>query len=189
MLKPFYQGKLDSFCAIYAVLNCLRITHTLRGKKARDIFNDTLMGLIGDAGKFRDFLEQKTDYFDVVDGMLAEQAKCFPMQVIRPFGPNDSPDEEKLWQTFATWLGPGPQRAVLFRFIRRITAGGEPSSRHWTCTARIDKDVMQLFDCSHEAEAILNVRRDAFVTDSARITRDRLLYIQPDSVRLVRLPF
>ena len=27
MLKPFYQGKLDTFCAIYAVLNALRLTH------------------------------------------------------------------------------------------------------------------------------------------------------------------
>ena len=25
MIKPFYQGKLDTFCAIYAVLNALRL--------------------------------------------------------------------------------------------------------------------------------------------------------------------
>ena len=25
MLKPFFQGKLDTFCAIYAVLNALRL--------------------------------------------------------------------------------------------------------------------------------------------------------------------
>ena len=37
MLKPFYQGKLDTFCAIYAVLNALRLTHGIRTLKAREI--------------------------------------------------------------------------------------------------------------------------------------------------------
>ena len=45
MLKPFYQGKLDTFCAIYAVLNALRLTHGIRTLKAREILNDTLMAL------------------------------------------------------------------------------------------------------------------------------------------------
>lgn len=45
MLKPFYQGKLDTFCAIYAVLNALRLTHSIRVLKAREILNDTLMAL------------------------------------------------------------------------------------------------------------------------------------------------
>lgn len=47
MLKPFYQGKLDTFCAIYAVLNALRLTHGIRVLKARDILNETLLALAG----------------------------------------------------------------------------------------------------------------------------------------------
>ena len=39
MLKPFFQGKLDTFCAIYAVLNALRLTHGIQTLKARDILN------------------------------------------------------------------------------------------------------------------------------------------------------
>ena len=45
MVKPFYQGKLDTFCAIYAVLNALRLTHGIRVLKARDILNETLLAL------------------------------------------------------------------------------------------------------------------------------------------------
>ena len=40
MLKPFFQGKLDTFCAIYAVLNALRLTHGIQTLKARDILNE-----------------------------------------------------------------------------------------------------------------------------------------------------
>lgn len=53
MLKPFYQGKLDTFCAIYAVLNALRLTHGIRVLKARDILNETLLALAGSPGRFQ----------------------------------------------------------------------------------------------------------------------------------------
>jgi hypothetical protein len=69
MLKPFYQGKLDTFCAIYAVLNALRLTHNIRVLKARDILNETLLGLSASPEAFRAVLEQETDYCGLVDGM------------------------------------------------------------------------------------------------------------------------
>ena len=47
MPKPFFQGKLDTFCAIYAVLNALRLTHGIQTLKARDILNETLLSLAG----------------------------------------------------------------------------------------------------------------------------------------------
>lgn len=50
MLKPFFQGKLDTFCAIYAVLNALRLTHGIQTLKARDILNETLLSLAGKPG-------------------------------------------------------------------------------------------------------------------------------------------
>ena len=80
MLKPFYQGKLDTFCAIYAVLNALRITHSIRVLKARDILNETLMALAMSPEAFRAVLEQETDYCNLVDGMLRAQG-LVPMSV------------------------------------------------------------------------------------------------------------
>ncbi len=53
MLKPFFQGKLDTFCAIYAVLNALRLTHGIQTLKARDILNETLLSLAGKPGALR----------------------------------------------------------------------------------------------------------------------------------------
>ena len=70
MLKPFYQGKLDTFCAIYAVLNALRLTHGIRTTRARDILNETLMALAGNPEALRAVLTQETDYLQLVDGIL-----------------------------------------------------------------------------------------------------------------------
>ena len=74
MVKPFYQGKLDTFCAIYAVLNALRLTHGIRVLKARDILNETLLALAGAPEAFRAVLDQETDYLNLVDGMLPRRS-------------------------------------------------------------------------------------------------------------------
>ncbi len=59
MIKPFYQGKLDTFCAIYAVLNALRLTHGIRTSKAREILNATLLGISENRKLFEDVLYGK----------------------------------------------------------------------------------------------------------------------------------
>ena len=53
----------------------------------------------------------------------------------------------------------------------------------------MNDEILHLFDCSHEAEAILNIRKDSFVTRPEAVSQGRLLYIQPGSLRLLRLPF
>ena len=74
MPKPFFQGKLDTFCAIYAVLNALRLTHGIQTLKARDILNETLLSLAGKPDALRAVLEQDTDYMQLVDDMPAGSA-------------------------------------------------------------------------------------------------------------------
>lgn len=189
MLKPFYQGKLDTFCAIYAVLNAMRLIHGLRVLKARDILNETLLGLSATPAAFRAVLEQTTDYIALVDGMLNMQSKKYPMQVDRPFATQTPPDRDELWKVLRQWMDAGSGRTVIFRFLRNISPESGLVNRHWTTVDHIDESILHLFDCSHEAEAILNIRRDSFVTSPRHISQDRLLYIQPESVRLIRLPF
>ncbi|MBQ4567945.1 MAG: hypothetical protein IJA79_07455 [Desulfovibrio sp.] len=188
MLKPFYQGKLDTFCAIYAVLNGLRLTHGIRVSRARDILNETLLALAATPEAFRAVLEQKTDYLHLVDGLLRAQSRAFPLEVIRPFEQSQPPPEE-LWQTFRQWLIPGAKRAAIFRFTRSMSPDVPPLNRHWTTADRMDDEILHLFDCSHEAEAILNIRKDSFVTRPEAVTAGRLLCILPESVRFLRLPF
>lgn len=188
MLKPFYQGKLDTFCAIYAVLNGLRLTHNIRVLKARDILNETLLGLAASPEAFRAVLEQETDYCGLVDGMLRIQSRSFPLEVRQPFTDEDDPSVDQVWECCRTWLAPGSGRAVIFRFMRHLTPDGPPVNRHWTTADSLANDVLHLFDCSHEAEAILNVRKDSFVTRTNDICEGKLLHIQPYTIRLLRLP-
>ena len=84
-MKPFHQGKLDVFCAMYAVLNALQLTHNVRTLQARDIFHETLLQLAASPEAFRSVLHQKTDYVPLVDGMLKVQAHTFPLRVEAPF--------------------------------------------------------------------------------------------------------
>ena len=189
MFKPFYQGKLDTFCAIYAVLNALRLTHGIRTLKARDILNDTLMALAARPEALRAVLNQDTNYIQLVDGMRRAQQRAFPLGVETPFTERDRPSPDDLWEVCRQWLAAERKRAVILRFMRHLTADGPAVNRHWTVIDRMDENSLHLFDCSHEAEAILNIRRDAFVTDPTRVSKEQLLIIQPESIRLLRLPF
>lgn len=189
MLKPFYQGKLDTFCAIYAVLNALRLTHGLRASRARDILNETIMALAATPDALHAVLTQETDYLQLVDGILRAQARKFPLEVLRPWDEDARPDENELWTTCRRWLDSGDKRAILFRFIRHVSPESPAVNRHWTVADRMTDSVLHLFDCSHEAEAVLNVHRVEFVTDYSRISSGRLLFIEPRTVRFVRLPY
>ncbi|MDR1659055.1 MAG: hypothetical protein LBR94_01775 [Desulfovibrio sp.] len=188
MLKPFYQGKLDTFCAIYAVLNALRLTHGIRTLSARDLLNETLLSLADRSGALRAVLEQDTDYLDLVDDLLIAAGKKFPLRVHKPFNGNDQPSPQEVWETFRDWFENGAPRAVILRFLRSLKPETPPVNRHWTTADRMDDKILHLFDCSHEAEAILNIRKESFVTSQEEVSAERLLFIQPSSLRFLRLP-
>ena len=188
-LKPLYQGKVDTFCAIYAVLNALRLTHGLRTLKARDMFNDTLMALAGEPAVFRAVLEQTTDYMQLVDSMLARQKEKHPLDVQVPFAPKAKPSPQVVEKCLAMWMQGGTNRAAILRFMRHVSPGTRAINRHWTTVGSVDDKGIHLFDSSHDAEAIMHIKAGEFVTRREDINADQLLYIQPETIRLVRLPF
>ena len=118
MLKPFFQGKLDTFCAIYAVLNALRLTHGIQTLKARDILNETLLSLAGKPGALRAVLEQDTDYMQLVDDMIQARQQRYPLLVEKPFAEGEAVSPDALWEACREWLAPGEGRCILFRFLR-----------------------------------------------------------------------
>ena len=163
MLKPFFQGKLDTFCAIYAVLNALRLTHGIQTLKARDM--------------------------QLVDDMIQARQQRYPLLVEKPFAEGEAVSPDALWEACREWLAPGEGRCILFRFLRHLTPETPPMNRHWTCADRMDGDLLHLFDCSHEDEAVTLIPRESFVTRSADVQRERLLVIQPNSLRFLALPW
>lgn len=197
MLKPFYQGKLDVFCAIYAVLNGLRLTHKLRTIKAREIFADTLMNFCLRPLDWHDILTQQTDYIPLVDEMLAKIREKYPLDVQAPFTAKQPIRVEDIWQTCERWLNvngaEAHDRAIVFRFIKYPALSNMLVLRHWTAAYKIDKNVMQLFDSSHDAESILRIHKEHLELYSPEAPSDKspdpVLHIQPSSMRFLRLPF
>ena len=51
-MQAFYQGKIDNFCAMYAVLNAVQVLFGLAPLHARKIFNRAMME------QARDFYQQ-----------------------------------------------------------------------------------------------------------------------------------
>lgn len=191
--KPFYQGKLDVFCAIYAVLNALRLTHGIRTLKAREILNETLLGIATKPAAFRAVLNQETDYVALVDNMLQIQAKRLPLKIERPFLAADLPNLDKLWTTCYNWLNPNgakaEQRAIIMRFSRHDKIGEPAALRHWTVVSEMDLETMHLYDSSHEAEAIQNLKKSAVAATIREVDEAHRIQIHADSIRFLRLPF
>ena len=73
--------------------------------------------------------------------------------------------------------------------MQRPSPETPPMNRHWTGADRMDGDLLHLFDCSHEDEAVTLIPRESFVTRSADVQRERLLVIQPNSLRFLALPW
>ncbi len=188
-MKPFYQGKIDTFCAFYAVLNALRLTHSIRTLKAREFFNDMLMELVSQPERFRAVLEQTTDYIDIVDEMLVYTASRMPLRCQHPFQPGEKVTKEQFWTCCETWINGQANRTAIFRFIRFSHPTTPPTVRHWTTIARIDAKTLDLYDSSHEADSIQHLSLSQVVTDEAQLSQQSFLYLQPDTLRLVGLPF
>lgn len=192
-LTPLYQGQIDVFCAIYAALNGLRLTHGIRLLTARDIFHNTLLELGADRDAFVNVLEQRTDYQELVDGLLSEQAFNWPMRIRRPYPcakDNDNsmcghtPDVETVWSCLCQWFALSAHHVALFRFVRYLIPDGRPIVHHWTCANTIDDSILQLFDSSRDQGAISVIHQHELVT-RAEDGGNGKVYIQPHTIRLI----
>ncbi|MDR2695785.1 MAG: hypothetical protein LBC79_05335 [Deltaproteobacteria bacterium] len=188
-MKPFYQGKLDVFCAVYAVLNGLRLTHGLRALKARDIFHETLLALAENKGAFKAVLDQQTDYIPLVDAMLQVHSINYPLRVQAPFPqPEENgsdPGPEATWQAIHGWLDGSLHRAAIFRFFRYLQPEEPPVNRHWSTISHLEDGSLRLYDASHEPEAVQRIGEHEFVTNTADIRQGRLIYLDPHSLRFI----
>ena len=150
-MQPFYQGKVDNFCAIYAVLNALQVLFHNTPLHARTIFNRTLLECSRNPAVFQDILEHRTDYVDLVDTMLDDiRAHEFPqLRVEKPFASGAS--REEVWELLRSCACPPLPRVAVFRFLRIIPPKEKPYVDHWTVGHSMDISGLHLLDCSLEA--------------------------------------
>ncbi len=202
-MKPFYQGKVDVFCAIYAVLNGLKVTHQIRTMQARTIFHETLMGLAHNPRLLLTVLEQQTDYVPFVDAILRVQCQKYPLAVENPFPDSSAlyaPSCHEVWDVVENWLYPPDdfteharkienvpsRRAAIFRFLRYTSPDAEPVNKHWTTTYIMQNECMDFFDCSLEEGGVYSFHKGGFVTRPQDIDEDHLCCLEPHSIRLLR---
>ena len=182
-MQPYFQGQLDVFCAIYAVLNGLLITHRLRADSARSILHESILDMSRDREMFRQQLEQNVEYHDLVDRILNREVLRQDLLVRDPFGLQPVVPKEYVWDTLARWLG-RPRRAAVLRFVRPLALPGEPITRHWTTADAVQEEVIKLFDCSLEKSAIREIKKNQMVTVPEGL-RPGQVYVDPSSIRLL----
>lgn len=88
-MQRFYQGQLDFFCAVYAVVNALTALYGISLTQARALFASILADISAHPGLWRMTLANKTDFHWLVAHMLLACAKgtSYPVRVFRPFTP------------------------------------------------------------------------------------------------------
>lgn len=187
-MNPAYQGQVDVFCAAYAVINAMRHLHATRLLACRNILHEALIDAARDEGFFRALLEQRTDYVDWVESMLARLEKEGSLLTARPFpvhfpGPG-APSPQEVWGCMADWLHKDGRRAVIFQFVRTLHPT-EAAIRHWTCGNAVAGDTLFFFDSSLEPGSLHQIERENAITDPAHDAPGKVLIV-PYTIRLLR---
>lgn len=184
-MQPFYQGKIDTFCAIYAVLNALQILHGITPGQARELFNEVLVRESRSEARFRDVLTHRTDYVEMVDRMLEAVRPRFPLTIGAPFAPG-TPHAE-VWDALVDHAAPDRRRTSVFRFLRYVPLRATPVVDHWTTARDVDDSGLHLFDCSLEPGGVYCLRGGE-LADQAALRPREYFVIPPECVRLLTVP-
>lgn len=188
-MQPFYQGQLDVFCALYAVLNALHLTHGIGVGQARRIFNETLEEIARDPDLMHVTLHNETDYVWLVERLLTRygvaEGAPFPLSAQRPFAVEATPTPRLLWSTLERWLHAGARRTVVFRFHRYLPFRGDPIVQHWSTIDRMESGTLLLHDSSHESNAVRDIPREGFATAREGVCGGCLLLIEAPTVWLL----
>ena len=183
-MQSFYQGKIDNFCAMYAVLNALQVLFSIGPLQARRIFNRVLLAQSADAEAFSRILEHRTDYVALVDYMLDDVRRHeFPGLCVKaPFKP-DTPCNE-VWEALRSCARPPMPLVSVFRFLRIAPPSEKPYVDHWTVGYYMDMEGLHFLDCSLEAGALYCLPY-AKLTDPWRPLSREYVVIPPESVRIL----
>lgn len=130
-MQRFYQGQLDFFCAVYAVVNALTALYGLRLSQARALLATALADVSRYPELWRATLNNDTDFYWLCDYLLLAcgKASSYPVRVFRPFAepaviPESAanlaaaqsyrnlaatvPDADTVWSALADWLPATP---------------------------------------------------------------------------------
>ncbi len=183
-MQAFFQGRVDNFCAVYAVLNALQVLFGITVLQARKIYNRTLLAHSADSEKFSRILAHRTDYIELVDAMLDDvRAHEFPgLKVEAPFGPGAS--YRQVWEKLRGCASPPLPAISVFRFLRFMPGEEKPYVDHWTTGHYMDMEGLHFLDCSMEEGGLYCLPFCKITDRDAPLTRAYFV-IPPESVRIL----
>ncbi|MBO4318638.1 MAG: hypothetical protein J5855_10265 [Mailhella sp.] len=182
-MVPFFQGKIDNFCAIYAVINAVHLRSPLSAAQARGMFNDAVMHAAHDERILSDVLAHATDYASLVRYMLDRFAREYAFSWEPFLGGAICPGEqaahllphhadagkkelhacgtpEDLAAFFRRHTDGRKGKSVVFRFCRFKPGEGKMFIDHWSTAAEVSGDSVCLFDCSLERNGLYSLPLD-----------------------------
>ncbi len=191
-MRPYTQGSIDTFCAAYAILNALQITHNLKGMEARALFNNLIITLSKDEPILRRVLELKTDYQAMVDVFLQMCSKSHKIKVQIPFAHVRPETEEEaidvakdFWEVLEDYLAPDNNRTAIFQFEKRLPLASRPIFAHWSTAWQIEGNELVLFDCSPEAQAVKSLPKEKALFHRTVEFEGEYFLINPYTLRLI----
>ncbi len=174
LARPHYQGKLDNFCAMYAVINGLKYLKNISSMQAKVVLTEALHFEAKDAAAWLKVLNHETDYHKLVLRMSQLWQKMYNYKHFLPFPPEEhgfmplsffqeeydairqnvdmkKPEitKDALWQCFMENTVPS-KRVVIFRLCRFVPGQVGPLVDHWTTIGQATKDTLYFYDCSLE---------------------------------------
>ncbi len=181
-MKPYYQGQLDLFCAIYSVINAISLTKRIRFETARTMFSDTILKMSENREHFSKQLTHDVEYYDLVDEMLEREKDRYNIKFSAPFA-NKKVKSHLAFEAISEWLK-FDRTAVIIRFERVLALPNDPRINHWTTLQDAKDGELIFFDCSRDDGAIHSISNFEFITDKKEL-KHGLIYVDLDSVRFV----
>lgn len=136
-MKPYEQGALDGLCAVYSIVNAVRIVSGIGEEEARELFREIIL-----------YLEKTNDLARIliegiglktIGGILADVVGEQISTRAMPFKQYPDTPLDEFWTTMMSFLNNGGRRAIL------IGLGG-PMWDHWSIVESITEKQIHFFD-------------------------------------------
>ena len=192
-MDAFFQGKLDNFCALYAVLNAMQRTHGINHWAARKLFHTGLIEFARDETIWKDVVTNSTDYISEIETFIEIiNREGINVEYIRPFSSGKASIEE-VHTAIKDWSRIPPDnidgisgQAVVLQFKRYLPFRGSPLISHWTAVSECVGNEIRFIDSSLEKMATYTLPSNGFCTHEDDVKGGRLFLIDPSTIYLLK---
>lgn len=195
-MEALFQGKLDNFCALYAVLNAMQRTHGISHWEARKLFHAGLISFSQDVESWEKIVCNRTDYIAEIQSFITViRNEGSPIHYTQPFPDGkasiaDVLDVVRQWSPVDKHKGPtlfeqAGGKGVVLQFKRYLPFRGAPLISHWTAVKEYAGSEIRFIDSSLEKIATHALPENGFCTREEELKQGQLFLINPATIYLL----